>query len=168
MGVRTCGSTACLTLSMIDQLTTTLVGSFTGLPYGMEKELHSRTPGAEGANHLETYCVACRWDSRMSAVTPDEDVFYLVAFLQSVVPSMGPNLETLLDRNSALWKYCAMLGCKQYLPKYSTLADWQAHFGAKWNDFVRNKIKFDPKAVLSPSQGIFARGEDIPVPLSYR
>lgn len=108
------------------------------------------------------------WDSRMSAVTPDEDVFYLVAFLQSVVPSMGPNLETLLDRNSALWKYCAMLGCKQYLPKYSTLADWQAHFGAKWNDFVRNKIKFDPKAVLSPSQGIFARGEDIPVPLSYR
>ncbi|KAG6553132.1 hypothetical protein Mapa_005191 [Marchantia paleacea] len=108
------------------------------------------------------------WDSRMSAVTPDEDVFYLVAFLQSVVPSMGPNLKTLLDRNSGVWKYCEMLGCKQYLPKYSTLSDWQTHFGAKWKDFVFNKLKFDPKAILSPSQGIFARGEDIPVPLSYR
>ncbi|CAM6088299.1 unnamed protein product [Calypogeia fissa] len=104
-----------------------------------------------------------KWDTRMSAKIPDGDVFYLVAFLPSVVPSAGPLLGAFLSRNSELVRYCQSLGCKQYLPIYSTHADWQTHFGNSWTNFLGNKIKFDPEAILAPGQNIFARGQVPPL-----
>lgn len=95
----------------------------------------------------------------MSAKTPDEDVFYLVAFLPSVQPTAISSLTTFLSRNTQVEDYCQNLGCKQYLPSYSTLTGWQTHFGDSWTTFVGNKMKFDPQAILAPGQNIFARGQ---------
>lgn len=95
----------------------------------------------------------CRWDDRMSAVIPDEEVFYTIGLLQSAVD----NWEYLEDQNREILSYCDEAGieCKQYLPNYETSAQWKKHFGQKWNLFVDRKLKFDPKGLLSPGQRIF-------------
>ncbi|KAG6553172.1 hypothetical protein Mapa_005231 [Marchantia paleacea] len=103
-----------------------------------------------------------KWDYQMSAVTPDEDIFFTVSFLNSVGAGQGPTLKTLVDRNAQTWKACERLGCKQFFPTHTTRGEWEAHFGGKWNKFVLNKMKFDPKAMLSPKQNIFTRGQTFP------
>lgn len=103
-----------------------------------------------------------KWDPQMSAVTPDEDIFFTVSFLNSVGAGQGPTLKALVDRNSQAWQACGRLGCKQFFPTHTSRADWEAHFGAKWAKFVLNKRRFDPKAMLSPKQNIFTRGQTFP------
>ncbi|KAL6009953.1 Cytokinin dehydrogenase 1 [Asimina triloba] len=102
-----------------------------------------------------------RWDNRTSAVTPGEDVFYLVAFLYSALPSSsGPDsLEQLLNKNRKVLDFCetANIGMKQYLPHYNTQEEWKAHFGSQWEAFVQRKSTYDPLAMLSPGQRIFQR-----------
>jgi cytokinin dehydrogenase len=60
--------------------------------------------------------VARRWDRRTAAVVPDEEVFYLVAFLRNALPS-GPGLESMLDENARILRVCEDLNGKHYLPK---------------------------------------------------
>uniref|UniRef100_A0A6N2JYB9 cytokinin dehydrogenase n=1 Tax=Salix viminalis TaxID=40686 RepID=A0A6N2JYB9_SALVM len=77
-----------------------------------------------------------KWDNRTSAVIPEEDIFYLVAFLTSAVPSSTgtDGLEHILTQNKRILEFCeiARLGMKQYLPHYSTHEEWKAHFGPRW------------------------------------
>lgn len=98
----------------------------------------------------------CRWETTMSAVTPDEEVFYTVGLLRTAVD----NWEFLEDQNREILSFCEEAGieCKQYLPHYETKAQWKKHFGQKWNMFVDRKQKFDPKGLLSPGQRIFTLG----------
>jgi cytokinin dehydrogenase len=100
-----------------------------------------------------------RWDSRSSAVIPDESVFYLVAFLRISLPSSGPTLSTLIAENDKIMEVCrnANLGCKMYLPEYQDLESWQLHFGKRWEAFARRKHKYDPHCILAPGQNIFPR-----------
>ncbi|PPS08213.1 hypothetical protein GOBAR_AA12420 [Gossypium barbadense] len=95
-----------------------------------------------------------KWDNRTSVVTPDEDVFYLVAFLSSAVPSSTgtDGLDHILIQNKRILEFCeiARLGVKQYLPHYSTQGEWKAHFGSRWEVFVRRKSSYDPLAILAP------------------
>ncbi|KAK2386214.1 cytokinin dehydrogenase [Trifolium repens] len=102
-----------------------------------------------------------KWDKRTSVVTPDEDIFYLVAFLASAVPSSnGPDgLEYILSQNKRILEYCerAHLGVKQYLPHYTTQEEWQTHYGPKWEIFKQRKSIYDPLAILAPGQGIFSK-----------
>ncbi|GLJ49865.1 hypothetical protein SUGI_1059630 [Cryptomeria japonica] len=100
-----------------------------------------------------------RWDDRMSAVTPDEDIFYLVALLQSAVSTH--NLEYLLEQNERILSFCekAGMGAKQYLSAHNTQDKWKKHFGFKWNKFVENKRKYDPHTILSPGQRIFRKSK---------
>lgn len=102
-----------------------------------------------------------KWDNRMSAVTPEENVLYLVAFLSSAIPSsLGSNsLEHLLNKNKKVLDFCekAHIGMKQYLPHYTTTKEWQGHFGQHWEMFVRRKSLYDPLAILAPMQRIFQR-----------
>jgi cytokinin dehydrogenase len=51
-------------------------------------------------------------------VVPDEEVFYLVAFLRNALPS-GPGLESMLDENAKILRICEDLNGKHYLPKYT-------------------------------------------------
>nr|BAM74647.1 cytokinin oxidase/dehydrogenase [Torenia fournieri] len=100
-----------------------------------------------------------KWDNRTSFVTPDEDIFYVVAFLPHAVPSStGENsLEYLLSVNQRILDFVeeADLGVKQYLPHYKSQEEWQRHFGSRWEVFARRKSDYDPLAILAPGQGIF-------------
>ncbi|KAK4392483.1 Cytokinin dehydrogenase 1 [Sesamum angolense] len=102
-----------------------------------------------------------RWKNRTSLVTPEEDIFYLVAFLSSAIPSSTgkDGLESILTRNDRILDFCARphLGIKQYLPHYSTTEEWRAHFGTQWDVFSRRKLSYDPLAMLAPGQRIFRR-----------
>jgi cytokinin dehydrogenase len=100
-----------------------------------------------------------KWDSRMSAVTPNEDIFYLVAFLRSAIPSSTNHLDNLIDQNQKILSFCqqAGIGAKQYLPHHTTEDDWKTHFGEKWDKFVQRKTVYDPTAILAPGQRIFSK-----------
>ncbi|XP_056692398.1 cytokinin dehydrogenase 3 isoform X2 [Spinacia oleracea] len=96
-----------------------------------------------------------KWDDKMSAVTPDEDVFYTLGLLHS---SGFDDWEKLERKNEEILKYCDKNGIKikQYLPHYTTKEDWVTHFGSKkWSIFQQRKTLFDPKMILSPGQNIF-------------
>ncbi|KAA8518106.1 hypothetical protein F0562_015580 [Nyssa sinensis] len=102
-----------------------------------------------------------KWNNRTSIVTPEEDVFYLVSFLSSAMPSSTgtDGLEHILTQNKRILYFCEMahLGMKQYLPHYSTPEEWRAHFGPRWELFVRRKSTYDPLAILAPGQRIFQK-----------
>ncbi|XP_068472631.1 cytokinin dehydrogenase 9-like [Phaseolus vulgaris] len=102
-----------------------------------------------------------RWNSKTSLVTPEEDVFYLVAFLSSAVPNCtGANsLEHIVSQNKRIIEFytSAQLKVKQYLPHYSTQEEWQAHFGSQWEVFVERKKAYDPLALLAPGHRIFQK-----------
>lgn len=90
----------------------------------------------------------------MSAVIPDEDVFYTVGLLHS---SSYSEWEAIDEVNGQILQFChdAGIKAKQYLPHYEAQQDWIHHFGAKWNHFQQMKTQFDPKKILSPGQKIF-------------
>ncbi|WOL08017.1 cytokinin dehydrogenase 5 [Canna indica] len=101
-----------------------------------------------------------KWDNRSSVVTPDEDVFYLVAFLRSALPNSGDSarsLEDLTRQNEEILKFCEDVGIeiKQYLPHHKSKSQWVRHFGPKWMRFLQRKSQFDPKCILGTGQGIF-------------
>ncbi|XP_027368752.1 cytokinin dehydrogenase 3-like [Abrus precatorius] len=95
-----------------------------------------------------------KWDDRMSAPIPDEDVFYTVGFLHS---SGFDNWKAYDAQNREILKFCRDAGIKvkQYLANYNTQEDWKNHFGAKWRSFLERKHQFDPRMILSPGQKIF-------------
>ena len=104
------------------------------------------------------FLCARRWDPRSSVVTPDEEVFYLVAFLRSAVPGAPESLEALSRQNQRILDFCAEagIGAKQYLPNHKARHEWAEHFGAaRWERFARLKAEFDPRAILAAGQGIF-------------
>ncbi|RDY03199.1 Cytokinin dehydrogenase 6, partial [Mucuna pruriens] len=97
-----------------------------------------------------------KWNNRTSVVIPEEDIFYLVAFLTSAVPSsIGTDgLEHILSQNKRILEFCERnhLGVKQYLPHYNTQQQWRAHFGPQWETFLQRKSVYDPLAILAPGQ----------------
>lgn len=100
-----------------------------------------------------------KWDHRSSVVTPDEDVFYLVAFLRSALDN-GEEMQSLAylnNQNRQILKFCDEAGikAKQYLPHYTTQDKWADHFGDKWALFYRRKMEFDPRHILATGQRIF-------------
>ncbi|KFK29530.1 hypothetical protein AALP_AA7G146300 [Arabis alpina] len=96
-----------------------------------------------------------KWNNLMSAMIPEEDVFYVIGFLQSAGGSQ--NWQELENVNDKIIQFCDDSGIKikEYLMHYTRKEDWIKHFGAKWDDFLRKKIMFDPKKLLSPGQDIF-------------
>ncbi|XP_074351289.1 cytokinin dehydrogenase 3-like [Apium graveolens] len=94
------------------------------------------------------------WDDRMSAVTPDEDIFYSIGLL---LAGNNDNWKAMDDQNNDILEFCEKAGIrvKQYLPHYTTRREWINHFGEKWNTFQERKTLFDPKMILSPGQRIF-------------
>ncbi|XP_058206608.1 cytokinin dehydrogenase 3-like [Rhododendron vialii] len=95
-----------------------------------------------------------KWDDRMSAVIPNEEIFYSVGLLLS---SGENDWEALENQNKEILRFCDKAGikAKQYLAHYETKEDWMDHFGSKWEIFQEKKNLFDPKMILSPGQRIF-------------
>lgn len=101
-----------------------------------------------------------KWDRRSSAITPDENVFYLVAFLRSALDSAPDGMQTLeylTKQNHQILRFCddAGINVKQYLPHYATQEEWMHHFGDKWSLFRQRKSEFDPRHILATGQRIF-------------
>lgn len=90
----------------------------------------------------------------MSAVIPEEEIFYTIGLLRSA--TVG-NWESLEEQNAEILRFCDRSGIqlKQYLPHYRKLEDWKKHFGPKFDKFESMKEKYDPKMLLSPGQRIF-------------
>lgn len=103
--------------------------------------------------------VTNRWDSRTSVVTPEEDVFYLVALLRSALDGSDETqtLEYLNNQNRQILRFCndLKINVKQYLPHYTTQEEWMDHYGDKWDLIHERKMKFDPKRILATGQRIF-------------
>ncbi|CAJ1941679.1 unnamed protein product [Sphenostylis stenocarpa] len=95
-----------------------------------------------------------KWNDKMSAVTPNEDVFYIVSFLHS---SGFDKVEEFQVQNQQILGFCedSGIGIKQYLPQNKTRKEWMEQFGSKWKIFQQRKDQFDPNRILSPGQGIF-------------
>ncbi|WVZ23293.1 hypothetical protein V8G54_001837 [Vigna mungo] len=94
------------------------------------------------------------WNDKMSAVTPNEDVFYIVSLLHS---TGFDKVEEFRAQNQQIMKFCKDTGIKikQYLPRNKTRSEWIQHFGSKWKTFQERKNQFDPNRILSPGQRIF-------------
>jgi cytokinin dehydrogenase len=90
----------------------------------------------------------------LSAVIPDEDIFYTTSFLHT---SGIDNWQVYEDQNQAVIKFCEEAGIKmvKYLADYTTIEEWIKHFGSKWTTFRERKAQYDPKNILSPGQKIF-------------
>lgn len=91
----------------------------------------------------------------MSAVTPDEDIFYTLGLLHSCGAQEWGYFH---HQNNEIIRFCEEQGIqiKQYLPHYESKQDWMKHFGPKWKTFQERKLMFDPRFILSPGQNIFA------------
>ncbi|KAI9201683.1 hypothetical protein LWI28_027348 [Acer negundo] len=100
-----------------------------------------------------------KWDQRSSVVTPDEDVFYLVALLRSALDTGEDihSLEYLSNQNRQVLRFCDDTGIKvkHYLPHYTTQEEWMDHFGDKWGRFNQRKMEFDPRHIMATGQRIF-------------
>ncbi|XP_051132114.1 cytokinin dehydrogenase 4-like [Andrographis paniculata] len=96
-----------------------------------------------------------KWDARMSAVTPDEEVFYTLGLLHTSTTS--DNAEINDKFNDEVMRICREEGIqvKQYFPHYQSRQEWINHFGPKWPIMKHKKAIFDPKRILSPGQRIF-------------
>ncbi|KAI5353800.1 hypothetical protein L3X38_006694 [Prunus dulcis] len=108
-----------------------------------------------------------KWDQRSSVVTPDEDIFYLVALLRSALDTGDEThtLEHLTNQNRQILKFCddAGIKVKQYLPHYTTQEEWMDHFGDKWGQFYQSKMDFDPRCILATGQRIFSPSSSVPI-----
>ncbi|GER51427.1 cytokinin oxidase/dehydrogenase [Striga asiatica] len=96
-----------------------------------------------------------KWNDSMSAVTPDEDIFYGLGLLHSTPKDAYQSID---DFNNEILDVCKKwdIKIKQYLPHYTTQEDWINHFGlVKWDTFMKRKKLFDPKKILAPGQKIF-------------
>jgi cytokinin dehydrogenase len=74
-------------------------------------------------------------------------------------PFPGADIPGLLAQNRALHDLAVRLGGKRYIigaVPDATTADWRRHYGALWPAFRVAKELYDPDAVLTPGQGIFA------------
>ncbi|XP_047942542.1 cytokinin dehydrogenase 2-like [Salvia hispanica] len=95
-----------------------------------------------------------KWDDRMTAVVPDEEVFYTLAALHTT-PQDG--YKSIDEFNNEILEFCKSKGLKvkQYLPNIKSKKEWMDHFGTKWETVEKRKAMFDPKNILSPGQRIF-------------
>ena len=84
----------------------------------------------------------------MSAVTPDEDVSYVVSLLHT---SRFDELEAFQTQNQQILQFCEHNGIKikQYLPQNKARQEWIQDWGTKWKLFEERKAEFDPKHSLS-------------------
>lgn len=90
---------------------------------------------------------------------PDTEVIFLLAILRAVNPPDDADVRRLLAANRALYDKARAVGGTHYpvgaIPL--TPADWRAHYGDRYPEFVRAKAAYDPRHVLAPGQGIFHR-----------
>jgi cytokinin dehydrogenase len=88
----------------------------------------------------------------------DQWVYLFDMLGSSERPGPDPTFaRDMLARNNRLFARAKTLGGVRY-PIGSIdfgHADWIAHYGERWPEFLRNKQEFDPDDILTPGPGIF-------------
>ena len=89
---------------------------------------------------------------------PAEPVAYLFDLLRLPAPN-DTGIDRMLAQNRRFYDRAVALGAKRYLvgavPGMGR-SDWRRHFGRHWDGFAAAKRRYDPDAVLTPGQGMFA------------
>ncbi|XP_059593736.1 cytokinin dehydrogenase 5-like isoform X2 [Vitis vinifera] len=136
-----------------DDLTSHTVDEVSDFNSGVFRDILPKINQTTGPIHVYPM-IRNKWDDRMSAVTPDEDIFYAIGLLHS---SGADDWKPLENQNKEILQFCDKAGIKikLYLSRYTTKEDWMKHFGPKWKTFEDRKAQFDPKIILSPGQRIF-------------
>nr|AXP07372.1 cytokinin dehydrogenase 3-like protein 1 [Vitis vinifera] len=136
-----------------DDLTSHTVDEVSDFNSGVFRDILPNINQTTGPIHVYPM-IRNKWDDRMSAVTPDEDIFYAIGLLHS---SGADDWKPLENQNKEILQFCDKAGIKikLYLSRYTTKEDWMKHFGPKWKTFEDRKAQFDPKIILSPGQRIF-------------
>lgn len=95
--------------------------------------------------------------TRPQVMVPDGPVFFLLALLRAVSPPDDAEAERLIAENDALYARVLAAGGTQYPVNALHLspADWRIHYGDRWPAVLRAKLRYDPRRVLTPGQGIF-------------
>lgn len=115
------------------------------------------TPPADAGGVVLLYPVSNDLIDRPLVRLPDSPVVFLLALLRAVSPPSDAEVQRLLGVNRELYDEARAVGGTHYpvgaIPL--TPADWRAHYGARYPEVVAAKLRFDPKHVLTPGQGIF-------------
>ncbi len=88
---------------------------------------------------------------------PDTDICFLFSLLRTAIPPVDP--LDLVAANRVIYDDLHAIGGTRYAISCVPFAaaDWRAHFGPQWARFARAKGRYDPRRILTPGQGIFAR-----------
>ncbi|KAE9587555.1 putative cytokinin dehydrogenase [Lupinus albus] len=72
-----------------------------------------------------------KWDDRMSAITPNEEVFYVLGLFRGCF--VKGESEASEAQNSQILQFCKDVGidAKVYLPSFKTQLEWVEHYGSK-------------------------------------
>lgn len=78
--------------------------------------------------------------------------FYFIGILRNAYPNTEENIKTLTKLNEKIYQKALALNGKRYpcdsLAFPASKAEWQIHYGDKWEDIVQGKAKYDPKYTL--------------------
>ncbi len=87
---------------------------------------------------------------------PDEEVLFLISF-NRFPPADPAVVEGQIAQNRAFYERARDLGAKRYAISAVPFspADWVDHFGPRYLPFLAQKLRYDPRFVLTPGQGIF-------------
>lgn len=115
------------------------------------------TPPADAGGVALLYPVKNELIDRPLVRLPDSPVVFLLALLRAVSPPDDAEVQRLLGVNRTLYDEARAVGGTHYpvgaIPL--TPADWRAHYGPRYAEVVLAKVRFDPKHVLTPGQGVF-------------
>ena len=117
------------------------------------------TPPADAGGVVLLYPVSNDLINRPLVRLPNSPVVFLLALLRAVSPPSDAEVQRLLGVNRELYDQARAVGGTHYpvgaIPL--TPADWRAHYGPRYAEVLLAKARFDPKHVLTPGQGIFAK-----------
>ncbi len=115
------------------------------------------TPPADAGGVVLLYPVPNELINRPLVRLPESPVVFLLALLRAVSPPSDAEVQRLLGVNRALYDQARAVGGTHYpvgaIPL--TPADWRAHYGPRYAEVALAKLRFDPRHVLTPGQGIF-------------
>jgi cytokinin dehydrogenase len=123
----------------------------------VERVLADLTPADTGQGPVLLYPFSTGRLHRPLVQVPRERTAFLFALLRTAIPPEPSVVDAQVAANRTLFERARAIGGKQY-PAGSipfSRADWVGHFGVDYALLAAAKVRYDPRRVLTPGQGIF-------------
>ena len=118
--------------------------------------LATLTPAEVGGGPILLYPFPRKRLTRPMVRVPDTDLVFLLSILRAL-PADDATVRALLAANRALYDKAVAVGGTQYpigsIPVDRT--DWRTHYGPRYAQALADKATYDPRAILTPGQGVF-------------